>query len=160
MKNVIIVYHSLTGTTETMAYEVASGCREEGIDPVVKQVSEVAPEELLGYRGIIIGSPTWFGMPAWQIKKLFDDSLKWYGEFSGKVGGAFTSSAHIAGGNETTILAILKMMLVHGMVVQGTTLSGHYGPVSIGAPDDQTIKECRALGKRVAVLVKLLGSES
>ncbi len=89
-------------------------------------------------------------------EKLFDDSVRFYGKLIGKVGGAFTSSANIGGGNETTILSIVQMMLIHGMIVQGTTDGGHYGPVAIGSPDEKTLKECRNLGKRVAILVKKL----
>jgi len=48
------------------------------------------------------------------------------------------------------------MMLIHGMIVQGTTLSGHYGPVAIGSPDEKCKEECKALGRRVARLVKKL----
>jgi len=33
---------------------------------------------------------------------------------------------------------------------------GHYGPVSIGALDNRAIRQCRALGERVAVLAKRL----
>jgi len=42
------------------------------------------------------------------------------------------------------------------MIVQGTTLSGHYGPVAVGSPESEVEKECRELGKRVANLVKKL----
>lgn len=159
MKNVVIIYHSQSGNTEKMAYEVAAGCREVDVEPALRKAEDISPDELLKYAGIIVGSPTWFGLPAWQVKKLFDDSVTHYGKLTGKVGGAFTSSANTAGGNETTILAIQQMMLIHGMIVQGTTLSGHYGPVAVGAPDEQVKKECRALGKRVAVLVTLLEGE-
>jgi len=51
------------------------------------------------------------------------------------------------------------MMLIHGMIVQGTTEGGHYGPVAIGGPDEKTLKECRNSGKRVAILVKKLKGE-
>ena len=43
-------------------------------------------------------------------------------------------------------------MLVHGMVIQGVPKGDHYGPVSIGAPDERVMKQCRSLGERVAKL--------
>jgi len=43
-------------------------------------------------------------------------------------------------------------MLVHGMIVQGQARGHHYGVVSIGAPDEKVIEECRKLGKKVAAL--------
>lgn len=154
MEKILVVYYSRTGNTEKMAREVAKGAIEEGLETTVKSVEEISPDQLKEYDGIIVGSPTYFGAPSWEIKKLFDDSVKYYGNLIGKVGGAFTSSANIGGGNETTILSILQMMLIHGMIVQGTTERGHYGPVAIGSPDQEVLKECRYLGKRVADLVK------
>ncbi|HOL49334.1 MAG TPA: flavodoxin domain-containing protein [bacterium] len=159
MAKILIVYYSRTGNTEKMAQEIKKGVLEENVEVVVKKVEETEPEELLNYDGIIAGSPTYFGGPAWEIKKLFDESVKFYGKMVGKVGAAFTSSANIAGGNETTILSIISMMLIHGMIVQGTTEGGHYGPVAIGGPDEKTLKECRNSGKRVAILVKKLKGE-
>jgi NAD(P)H dehydrogenase (quinone) len=160
MAKVLVVYYSKTGNTEKMAQEVAKGVIQENVEVVVKKVEDIEVEELLAYDGIIAGSPTYFGGPAWEIKKLFDDSVRFYGKMIGKVGGAFSSSANIAGGNETTVLSILQMMLIHGMIIQGTTEGGHYGPVSIGSPDAKTLKECKNLGKRVALLVKKLKGEN
>ncbi|MCM8759489.1 MAG: flavodoxin domain-containing protein [Candidatus Omnitrophica bacterium] len=159
MPKILIVYYSKTGNTEKMAQEIAKGALSEDVDVTVKQVEQTDAKELLDYDGIIAGSPTYFGAPAWELKKLFDDSVRFYGQMIGKVGGAFTSSANIGGGNETTILSIIQMMLIHGMIVQGTTDGGHYGPVAIGSPDEKTLKECRNLGKRVAILVKKLKGE-
>ena len=156
MAKIIVVYYSKTGNTESMAKLVAEGVREENVEVLLKSVEETSPEDLKDADGIIVGSPTYFGLPAAEIKKLFDESVKYFGEFEGKIGGAFTSSANIGGGNETTILGILQMMLIHGMIVQGTTLSGHYGPVAIGSPDEKCKEECKVLGRRVARLVKKL----
>ncbi|MCM8814379.1 MAG: flavodoxin domain-containing protein [Candidatus Omnitrophica bacterium] len=156
MARVLIVYYSRTGNTEKMAREIAKGVVAEDVEAVVKKVEETDAKELIEYDGIIAGSPTYFGAPAWEIKKLFDDSVRFYGKMIGKVGAAFTSSANIAGGNETTILSMIQMMLIHGMIVQGTTEGGHYGPVAIDSPDEKTLKECRDAGKRVAILIKKL----
>ncbi|MCX7705364.1 MAG: flavodoxin domain-containing protein [bacterium] len=156
MPGVLVVYYSKTGNTEKMAQEIAKGVLSEEIEVQVKKVEQTDAKELLDYDGIIVGSPTYFGTPAWEIKKLFDDSVRFYGKMIGKVGGAFTSSANIGGGNETTIISIIQMMLIHGMIVQGTTDGGHYGPVAIGSPDEKVLKECRNLGKRVAILIKKL----
>lgn len=156
MATVGIIYYSRTGNTQKMAEFVAQGVKEEGIDVVVKKVEETFPEELLKWEGIIVGSPTYYGLVASPIKNLFDDSVKYHGKLEGKVGGAFSSSANIGGGNETTLLSILEMMLIHGMIVQGTSRGDHYGPVSIGAPDERVKSQCIALGRRVARLIKRL----
>ena len=54
------------------------------------------------------------------------------------------------------ILDILHTFLVHGMIIQGSTSGGHFGPISVGAPDQEDKKLCEALGTRVAKLVKQL----
>ncbi len=156
MSKILVVYYSKTGNTRKMAELVAEGVKEEGLEVILKSTDEAKPEDFLQVDGIIAGSPTYFGLPAAEIKKLFDESVKYFGKLEGKVGGAFTSSANIGGGNETTIMGIIQMMLIHGMVVQGTTLSGHYGPVAVGSPESEVEKECKELGKRVANLVKKL----
>ena len=156
MARVLIVYYSRGGNTEKMASLVGEGVKEEGIDPVIKDVAKVDPRELLDCDGIIIGSPTYYGTMAAEIKKLLDESVAFHGDLEGKVGGAFSSAANIGGGNETTIMDILGAMLIHGMIIQGTPEGDHYGPVSIGRPDPRVERQCKALGQRVARLAKKL----
>lgn len=120
----------------------------------MKKVLDTDVDELPKYDGIVIGSPTYYGTMAAEIKKILDDSVKFHGSLEGKVGAAFSSSANIAGGNETTVLDILNAMLIHGMIIQGDPQGDHYGPVAIGLPDNRTTKECLRLGQRVARLVK------
>jgi NAD(P)H dehydrogenase (quinone) len=156
MARILIVYHSETGHTAGMAQFVAEGAKEAGAEVVVKAVKNASPQELMEYDGIIVGSPTYYGLMSAPIKKLFDDSVKFHHQLTGKVGGAFTSSGNVAGGNETTVLSILQAMLIHGMVVQGTSRGDHYGPVAVGAPDARAEAEARSLGRRVAELAEKL----
>jgi len=65
------------------------------------------------------------------------------GKLEGKVGGAFASAGIFGGGNETTVLSILKMMLVHGVIIQGSSRSSHFGAVAVGAPGEKAIDRCR-----------------
>jgi NAD(P)H dehydrogenase (quinone) len=159
MAKVLIVYYSRTGSTARMAELVAEGARSvAGTAVVVKKVDEVEPRGLVEYDAIVCGSPTYYGLMAAELKALFDRSVVVHGQLEGKVGGAFTSAANLAGGNETTIISILEAMLIHGMVVQGTAQRDHYGPVAIGKPDERAVGECRKLGANVATLaVKLFG---
>lgn len=154
MAKVLIVYYSRTGNTEKMANAIEEAIKQEGIEVVKKNAEETKAEELLDYDGIILGSPTYYGTMAWQIKKLIDDSVKFHGRLAGKVGAAFSSSANIGGGNETVILSILEALLIHGMIVQGEPKGDHYGPVSINAPDERALKCCKRLGQGVANLIK------
>jgi NAD(P)H dehydrogenase (quinone) len=152
MAKVLIAFYSRSGNTGKMAHFVAEGVKDAGSEPVVKPVTEVSLDDMLDADGIIIGSPTYYGLPAAEVIKLINDSVKLHGRLDGKAGGAFSSAANIGGGNETVLMAIIQAMLVHGMVVQGIPKGDHYGPVSIGAPDDRSSKQCRALGERVAKL--------
>ncbi|MBI5191784.1 MAG: NAD(P)H-dependent oxidoreductase [Nitrospirae bacterium] len=156
MPRVLILYYTRTGNTEKMARLVEEGVKGEGIEAVVKPVADATLDDLQAADGIVIGSPTYYGLPAAEIIRLIDDSVKLHGRLEGKVGGAYSSAANIGGGNETVIMSIIQAMLVHGMVVQGIPKGDHYGPVSIGAPDERATKQCRLLGERVAKLVKKL----
>jgi len=158
MAKVLLVYYSRSGNTAQMAELVKQGLVKGGVEAVSKTVAETRLDELLEYDGIVMGSPTYYGSMAAELKKLLDDSVKFHGKLDGKVGGAFTSSGALAGGNETTILDILGAMLVHGMVVQGDPRSDHYGPVAVGKPDDRSQKACVRYGERVAALVRKLAS--
>ncbi|MCM8771412.1 MAG: flavodoxin family protein, partial [Candidatus Omnitrophica bacterium] len=100
--------------------------------------------------------PTYYGTMCYQIKQLLDESVEFHGQLDGKVGAAFSSSANIGGGNETTILNILQAMLIHGMIIQGDPKGDHYGPVAIGTLDKRASAQCQRLGERVAKLVKSL----
>ncbi len=156
MAGILIIYYSRTGNTKKMAEEIAKGANKEKIVVDLKGIEQVKADDLLKYDGIIIGSPTYYGTMAAQIKKLLDDSVKFHGKLEGKVGAAFASSANVGGGNETTILDVLNALLIHGMIIQGDSQGDHYGPVAIGAPDARAIRQCQRLGERTAGLVKRL----
>jgi len=153
---VLILYYSRTGNTKRMAEHAARGAQEAGGEVTLKKVEEAKAEELLNYDAIIIGSPVYYGSMAAEVKKLLDESVEFHGQLEGKVGAGFSSSANIGGGNETTILDILNAFLIHGMVVQGIPSGDHYGPVSIGSPDERARKQCQELGRRVVRLADRL----
>lgn len=156
MAKALVIYYSESGNTKKMAQHVVEGIKKEGVEALIKDVKDASPEELLKFDAIIVGSPTYYGTMSAQIKKLLDESVRFHGKLEGKVGAAFSSSANIGGGNETTILDILNAMLIHGMIVRGDSQGGHYGPVAIGSPDARAIKECLRLGSKVAKLTKQL----
>jgi NAD(P)H dehydrogenase (quinone) len=156
MARALICYYSVTHNTEKMAGRIADVLRGQGLDVDLKKVEDTALDDLLKYECLLFGSPTYYGSMAWPIKKLLDESVKFHGKLRGKVGGAFSSSANVGGGNETTILDILKALLIHGMVVRGDYRGDHYGPVSIGRPDNRALKCCESYARNVAALVKKL----
>jgi len=156
MATVLIIYFSKTGNTAKMAEYVREGVESEGCTAVMKPVSEVDVSDLLDPQGIIIGSPTYYGGMAAEIKSLIDKSVRYHGQLVGKVGAAFSSAGNIGGGNETTIRSILDALLIHGMIVQGLVKGDHYGAVAVGAPDERAEAYCRQMGAQVARLVNRL----
>ncbi|MCG6878026.1 MAG: flavodoxin family protein [Deltaproteobacteria bacterium] len=156
MPKILIVCHSKSGNTAAMAEAVATGVKNAGVEVILKKVQETNVDDFLGPEGIIIGSPTYFAATTAEIKRLIDDSIKHYKNLEGKVGAAFASAGGIGGGGETAILDILRAFLVHGMIVPGFVTGGHYGPLSIGAPDDERKQVCMEFGSKVAEIVKKL----
>jgi len=150
---VVVIYYSQSGTTKKMAEIIHEEIKNKNLEADIFSVSEVKPEQLLEYDGIIVGSPTYYGTLAAQIKELFDRSVSFHGRLDGKVGAAFSSAANLAGGNETTILSILEAMLIHGMIIQGDPKGDHYGPVAIGAVDKRCADNCQRLVERFVKLV-------
>jgi NAD(P)H dehydrogenase (quinone) len=152
----LVIYYSKTGNTKKMADLISKSMNENELPTDCKSIDKVKVDDLLEVDAIVIGSPTYYGQMAAPITQLFNDSVVKHGRLAGKVGAAFSSSANIAGGNETTILSILEAMLIHGMVIQGDPQGDHYGPVAINSPDDRAIAQCQRLGKKIADLAKKL----
>lgn len=154
MAKVLVVYDSESGNTEKMAFAVAEGVRQvKNVEVTVKKVERAGLDDLCSSDGIIMGSPTYYGQMSGRLKTFIDSSVKIHGKLEGKVGAAFTSAGGTATGAETTLLAILQTMLVHGMIVQGRSEDKHFGSAAVGAPHAKEIEQCKELGRRVANLV-------
>ncbi len=152
----IVIYYSRSGNTKQMAELLAGSMNDSGLTTECKPVDKVKADVLPDYDAIVFGSPTYYGHMAGPIKNLFDETVGRHGSLDGKVGGAFSSAANIGGGNETTVMGMIEAMLIEGMIVQGDPQGDHYGPVSIGAPDERVRSQCIRRGKRIAELTKKL----
>lgn len=159
MAKVLIVYDSRTGNTEKMARAVEQGVRQANADVELKKVSQATLTDLEAADGIILGSPTYFGLMTEEMKRFIDESIVIWGKLSNKIGAAFSSSLWLGGGSETTVLSLVQAMLAHEMVIVGGALAaaeGIYGAVSLSAPDAKALNACKLLGERVAELVNKL----
>jgi NAD(P)H dehydrogenase (quinone) len=157
MVRVLVLYDSRSGNTEKMALAVVEGVRQvQNVDVVLKKVTDTSLDDLQGADGIVVGSPTFYGLMSGKLKVLFDESVEIHGKLAGKVGGAFTSYGGVASGAETTLLSIIDAMLIHGMIVQGNSNREHYGAAARGSPDKKATESCKELGKRVASLTSKL----
>ena len=146
MTKVLVLYYSSYGHIETMANAVVEGARSvEGVEVTLKRVPELVPEEVarksgmkldqaapfatpaeLGdYDAIIIGTPTRFGNMSAQMKNFLDQTggLWVSGGLVGKVGSSFTSTASQHGGQESTLLTVMNVLLHQGMIIVGLPYS-------------------------------------
>jgi len=158
---VLVMYYSRTGNTRKLAEAVAEGVQEvDGVTCVLKPASEVTKDDFLSSDGIIAGSPVYYGTMAAELKVVFDKFVGLRTRMESRVGAAFATSGHQSGGKETTLISIIQAMLINGMIVVGDPLDagGHYGVACAGAPDEGTRRDAAKLGRRVALLVKKLGT--
>jgi NAD(P)H dehydrogenase (quinone) len=142
-----------------MAREVAAGAESvRGSRVILKRVQKVSSDDLLSSAGLAVGSPVYTGSMAAPVKAFFED---WHFRFDffpswkmrDKVGAAFATGGHGAGGRELTLLSILAAMLHHRMVV----ISGE-SPIGASAAteakpmpvDGGELCEAFSLGRRLA----------
>jgi|GEM_PF-3331833 len=70
---VLVLYHSKTGNTKKLAEEVAKGVQEvQGVGAILRSCQEVKEEDFLECKGLIAGSPVYFGSMAAELKSVFD----------------------------------------------------------------------------------------
>ncbi|MCW4114915.1 NAD(P)H:quinone oxidoreductase [Aurantimonas sp. MSK8Z-1] len=141
MTKVLVLYYSSYGHIAKMAEAAAEGARAAGAEVTVKRVPETAPPEVVAaagfvadtshpeaepmeladYDAILVGVPTRYGNMSSQMQSFWDRTgpLWAKGALVGKVGGAFTSTATQHGGNETTLISAIKVLLHHGLVIVG-----------------------------------------
>jgi NAD(P)H dehydrogenase (quinone) len=192
---VLVLFYSRHGATARMADEVSAGvdsvrgiyARLRTVPPVSADCEAVAPEvpadgaphceidDLRDCAGLVLGSPTRFGNMAAPLKYFLDGtSALWMsGALVDRPAGAFTSTASLHGGQETTLLSMMLPLLHHGMLWCGIPysepglLATRGGGTPYGAShwagargeralDPEELALCRALGRRVARLALAL----
>lgn len=187
---ILVLYYSRSGHTAAMAQHVCRGIESVAgararlrtvprVSTVSEAVEDDVPEsgppyaqvnDLVECAGLVLGSPTRFGNMAAPLRYFFDGTgaLWANGALVGKPAGAFTSTATLHGGQETTLLSMLLTPLHHGMLIVGipytekalheTDAGGTpYGASHLAGDDgDRKLTDmektlCRALGRRVAM---------
>jgi NAD(P)H dehydrogenase (quinone) len=141
MTKVLVLYYSSWGHIEKMAYAAAEGARDGGAEAVVKRVPELVPlevaqkahykldqpapiatvDELPDYDAVIIATPTRFGNMTAQMKNFLDQTGRLWanGSLVGKVGSVISSSAIQHGGQESTILTTIPVLMHLGFIIVG-----------------------------------------
>jgi len=183
MKDILILYYSKNDSTKKMARAISRGIESvPNISSVIRTVNSknykdsddllVTKEDLKSCSGIIIGSPTHFGNMAAPLKEFFDNTTEeWLNNtLENKLGGVFTSTSSMHGGQETTLLSMMLPLLHHGMIIAGvpyseknlaSTKSGGtpYGPTHVSHNNLIELTEeekaiCLTFGKRFAKIIK------
>jgi NAD(P)H dehydrogenase (quinone) len=196
MAEILILYYSRGGSVAKLARFIARGVEEGGgtarlrtVPPVAPVTSVAAPpvpdsgapyvdaRDLVECAGLLLGSPTRFGLMAAPMKHFIDGlGAEWAsGTLAGKPAGVFTSTGTMHGGQEATLLTMILPLLHHGALVVGipyteallhSTRSGGtpYGASHVaGDHDDLPISAeeaelARVLGRRVAEAARKLAS--
>lgn len=191
---VLVLYYSRYGNTEILAREIAAGVESAGLASKLRTVPPISAtceatsaeipadgppyctnDDLANCSALILGSPTRFGNMAAPLKYFLDGTgdIWMNGALVGKPAGAFTSTASLHGGQESTLLSMMLPLLHHGMVIAGipysesalarTTTGGTpYGASHVAGADatrpvsDDEQVLSRALGKRIALLAQKL----
>jgi flavorubredoxin len=146
IKNVLILYVSIYGSTKKMAETIAKGVLEEGVNVKMLDVNDTDPQFIRDAiekaDGIIVGSPTIVGdapKPIWDALTLLS-SVK----FKIKLGSAFGSYGW---SGEATKMVEDRLSGLH--------IKLHKPSLKIKLiPEDKTLKECQAFGKEFVAALK------
>ena len=76
-KNILVIYHSQSGTMKTLAEHFAEGAgAEEKVQVTLKKAQDADLYDLLKCQAIVIASPEYFGTMAGMIKDFFDRTFE------------------------------------------------------------------------------------
>ena len=162
---IAIIYHSETGNTQQMAELVRQGCEQvAGVQARLMPIDEVDETYVAESAAAILGSPTYEGSCAWQMKRYLDRDAK---NLAGKLCGVFASQNWPGGGGASFAeMTIIAGLLVRGAIVySGGIAEGrpylHFGAVSARAPEDALYRErCLKLGENIArKAIELFGDQ-
>jgi len=194
---ILIVYYSAYGNVYKMAKLIAEGVKQvEGAEAVIRKVPELTPEHIVFSSpamkaggemqksiplvtlndfkeagAVAFGTPTRFGNVSAQLKSQIDQlGALWMKRiFEGKPAGVFVSTTTPHGGQESTILSLMNVLLHLGFLIVGVPYSttdlhftkgggSPYGPGHIAGYDNKREIDnneaniCRVFGKRLAAM--------
>ncbi len=145
-KHLLIVYHTGSGHTETMAEAVIRGAQDEtidGIKVVAKMALDATPEDVVHADGIILGTPENFGYMSGAMKVFFDTIYYPCLEHTqGLPYGLFIRAGNDGQGALTSMTRIISG-LGWRQVTEPIIFSGAF--------DERRLVECTELGMSLAV---------
>lgn len=139
---VLILYYSRNGRTETLANSIAEGARTvEDVSVSVKRVDYATVNDFISCDAVAFGSPNYFSYMAGLMKHFFDKALTIRERVTGKPAVAFTSG----GGSSNSALLSLENMISSFKLQKVAE-----GVVSQGAPNEKDLAACKKLGEALA----------
>lgn len=165
---VLVVYHSVTGHTESMAKALAEGMAAvAGVQVVLRSVDDVTDQDISEADGILVGTPVHWGSLSARVKGFLDrvgGVLNEEGLGEGRTGGAFCTGGTASSGKELARLAILAAFLNLRFVAVGGLAGdgfGNLGAQATTGPEDpgispEELDEARRSGERFARITRQL----
>jgi NAD(P)H dehydrogenase (quinone) len=142
MSKALIVYHSFTGKTKSLAEAAADGARSAGAEVTVLEASAASVEAVAATDALVVATPQTFGSLAGETKKFFE--RLWLGKDS--LGGGIGFASIICHAQEPAATRELF-----------TGLPGYFGfatlqePLVVSAEEiDAGQEQARSLGIAVA----------
>lgn len=138
MVDVIIIYDSKTGNTAKAAEEIGKGVEESGAGVILKKADEAVTNDLMGPKGIIIGSYCMLDKAPPAMRKFFEKQMS-CADLDGKVGAVF-------GSYKKTGRQLPKL---EGALTDKKVRIVAAGVNSLNSPNAETVTKLRELGKKV-----------
>ncbi|WP_327253959.1 NAD(P)H-dependent oxidoreductase [Streptomyces sp. NBC_01244] len=131
MTTVSVIYYSATGTVRGLAEEAAASAREAGAEVRLRAVPgtpeagrepgtpDATPEDLEWADGILLGSPSHWGLPAAPLLEFVNTTphLSHAGAFVHKAASAFVAGSSRNGGLDNTIQSLHSVICHWGAAV-------------------------------------------
>ena len=124
MNKLAVIYHSAHGHTRHIARCVVQGATTAALaeaDLLQAEDVALAPDRLLPYDGLILGSPTYLGGVSGPFKGFMDATGGlWRSQaLKGKLAAGFTVSSLPAGDKQSTLMSMFVFSMQHGMLWVG-----------------------------------------
>ena len=142
----LIIYDTMWGSTEKMAKAVLEGISEEGVEVKLMNITQTGRteimKEVIDTKAVLIGSPTLNN----GMFPTVSDFLCYFKGLrpQGKVGVAFGSYGWAGGATK----AIIEELKLTGVEIIEPEIKYQF------LPDEEELKQCKELGKRVASQIK------
>ncbi|MEM1173767.1 MAG: NAD(P)H-dependent oxidoreductase [Pseudomonadota bacterium] len=144
-QNLLIVFHTQSGSTREMANAVIRGAHDDAVDGVevrVREALDASPEDLLWCHGFILGTPENFGYMSGGMKLFLDRAFyPCEGKVDGKPFALFVRAGNDGSGAINSIRRILNGLNVRE-VQEPVLIAGEF--------DESRLVECEELGLTLA----------